>query len=96
MDNKIRWSAKAADNLESIFTFIAQDSAFYASITAQKIFKLIENLSIFPESGRIVPELNNSEISEIIYKSYRIVYRLKNDMIEIAAISHSARKEINL
>jgi plasmid stabilization system protein ParE len=81
MDNKIRWSVKAAENLDSICEFIAIDSPYYASLTAQKIFNLIDNLSVFPKSGRIVPEYNNHQIRELIYKSYRIVYRLKNNII---------------
>jgi plasmid stabilization system protein ParE len=92
----IRWSAKAAENLESICDFIAKDSPFYAAITAQKIISLIDNLTVFPESGRIVPEYNNPKIRELIYKNYRIVYRLKGTIVEIAAISHSARKELTI
>ncbi|MBM2813886.1 MAG: addiction module toxin, RelE/StbE family [Ignavibacteria bacterium] len=96
MDEQIRWSPKAAVHLESVFTFIAKESPLYASITIQKILSLIENLSVFPESGRIVPEYNNPAIRELIYKSYRIVYRIKDNVVEIAAISHAARKGIDL
>jgi toxin ParE1/3/4 len=96
MDYQIIWSPKAVENLDAICAFIAEDSPYYASLTANKILKLIDNLSVFPESGRIVPEYYNHNIREIIYKSYRIVYRIKEDIIEIAAICHSSRKELDL
>ncbi len=96
MDYQIRWSLKSADNLEAICDFIAIDSPYYASLTAQKILALVDNIKIYPESGRIVPEFNNPEIRELIYKSYRIIYRFKENIIEIVTISHSARKEIKL
>jgi toxin ParE1/3/4 len=45
----------------------------------------------FPKSGRIVPEYDNENLRERIYESYRIVYRLKGEIIEIVAICHGAK-----
>jgi toxin ParE1/3/4 len=47
----------------------------------------------FPEFGRIVPEYRNANIREIIFRPYRIVYRVDHDrkLCEIARIWHSAR-----
>jgi len=45
-----------------------------------------------PESGRIVPELENSEIRELFEGNYRIVYRIKTkDYIEILTVHHTSR-----
>jgi len=45
-----------------------------------------------PEIGRIVPELENSEIQELIEGNYRIVYRIKTrDYIEILTVHHTSR-----
>jgi len=41
--------------------------------------------------GRIVPELENAEIREIIYRNFRVVYRLKENILEIARIIHGSR-----
>ncbi len=42
--------------------------------------------------GRIVPEFNNEILREIIYKDYRIVYKiLKEENIEILAVYHGAK-----
>ena len=96
MDYKIKWSPKAVENLEAICAFIAKDSPFYASLTAQNILNLIDNLFVFPLSGRIVPEYDNENIRELIYISYRIVYRFKGGIVEIATICHSVKNEIKL
>jgi toxin ParE1/3/4 len=96
MDYQIRWSLKAAENLESICDYIAKDSPYYASITAQKILDFIDTLSLFPELGKIVHEYENPNIRELIHKSYRIVYRLKDNIIEIAAICHTSRNELKI
>lgn len=44
--------------------------------------------------GRIVPELENINIREIIYRNFRIIYRILDDSIEIARIIHGSRKLI--
>ena len=53
---------------------------------------IIKNISQFPFSGRIVPEYNNPNLREKIYQNYRIVYRIKNDAIEIIVIVHGMRQ----
>lgn len=45
----------------------------------------------FPKAGRVVPEYNQENIRERIFQNYRIVYRLKPEMIEIVAVVHSVR-----
>jgi len=52
-----------------------------------------DRLKEFPELGRIVPEYRNADIREIVFRPYRIVYRVnhKNKLCEIARVWHSAR-----
>jgi plasmid stabilization system protein ParE len=38
-----------------------------------------------------VPELGDESIREVIHGNYRIVYRLRDDVVEIAAVFHGAR-----
>ncbi len=42
-------------------------------------------------SGRVVPELGDESIREVIHGYYRIVYRLRPDLVEIATVFHGAR-----
>ena len=91
MDVTIRWSPKAASHLEQICEYIAIDSEIYARIFAKKVLSLVEGIALFPEAGRIVPEYNDPKLRERICGNYRIVYRLKNDAIEIVAICHGSR-----
>ena len=89
---KIIWSLHAQNNLASIFDFIAQDSIFYAGQEIKKIVKSVEILKKLPAFGRVVPELKNPKIREILKRPYRIVYRINNDdVIEIITVFHSWR-----
>jgi plasmid stabilization system protein ParE len=91
MAEQIRWSPKAADSLEEICNYIAEDSEYYAAIFARKIISIVKEIPDFPKSGRVVPEYRDENLREKIYQNYRIVYRTKKDLIEIVAIAHGAR-----
>ncbi|MFN3395854.1 MAG: type II toxin-antitoxin system RelE/ParE family toxin [Thermodesulfovibrionales bacterium] len=49
------------------------------------------SLPHFPKTGRVVPEYNDENIREKIYQNYRIVYRLKDGVVEIVAICHGSK-----
>ena len=88
---KIRWSPRAISNLEGICDYISKDSHYYALVLARQIVGAIEAIPRFPESGRVVPEYQNQVLREKICKGYRIVYRIKSNKIEIAAITHGTK-----
>ena len=88
---EIRWSPSSVEDLTSICSYIEKDSPHYAANFAKNVIARIELLVKFPEAGRIVPEYENQNIREIIYQNYRIIYRLKNKLIEIVRITHGAR-----
>ena len=59
----------------------------------KSLIKATKRLEDMPYSGRIVPEFENENFREVIYRNYRIVYRLvgKNKDVEILAVVHGAR-----
>ncbi|TLU87351.1 MAG: type II toxin-antitoxin system RelE/ParE family toxin [Chlorobium sp.] len=84
-------SSAAADDLEAIANFIAVDSEHYASLFAIDVLSAVDRLTDFPYSGRSVPELNDPAIREILFGSYRIVYRVKSDMVELLTVYHGSQ-----
>lgn len=88
---KIKWSPRAASNLEEICDYITKDSEYYAILFAKKVIAIVRAIPQFPKSGRIVPEYDDENLREKIYEGYRIVYRLKPDLVEIVAICHGAK-----
>jgi addiction module RelE/StbE family toxin len=88
----ITWSPQSLRDLEAIRAYIAQDSPRYAELVVQRIVTVVERLEAFPESGRVVPELNNPEIREVIVRPYRVVYRCRPDAVEIATVFRSSRQ----
>ena len=96
MAYSIKWSPKAVLHFESICDYIARDSRHYAALFARKILSLVKAIPQFPKAGRIVPEYNDENLRERLYENYRIVYRVKEEVIEIVAICHGARPLENI
>ena len=87
----IIWSPRALKDLESIRDYIAQDSVRYADLVVARIVSSVERLRNFPESGRVVPELNRPDLREVIVRPYRVVYRIRDGMVEIATVFRATR-----
>ena len=85
------WSPEALRDLESIRTFIAQDSERYAELVVRRLVGAAERLRSFPESGRVVPERNDPMIREVLVGSYRVVYGLIHGQAEIVTVFRGSR-----
>ena len=89
---KLNWTNQAKNDLVSIAEYIAQDSVKYAKIQIRRIRERAKQVINNPQSGRIVPELANPKIREVILGNYRIIYVLVDDeRVDIITIHHSAR-----
>ena len=89
---KIIWTRRSLKDLKSIFDYISLDSFYYATMFIKKIVFRIDQLLLFPESGRTVPEKNDTSLRELIEGNYRIFYRVNKSYITILRIHNSARK----
>ena len=85
------WSDEAVADLEAIHAYIARNSPRYASVVAGRVLAAVEHLAAFPDSGRMVPELGDPEIREVIHGMYRIVYARGVDRVEVLTVFHGSR-----
>lgn len=58
---------------------------------ADRAFHATDRLAELPRSGRIVPELEIENIREIILGNYRLIYRVREDQVQILTVHHGAR-----
>ncbi len=88
----VTWSREAGENLAEIEEYIARDSPERAVRFVDAVIDHAEEmLADNPRSGRTVPETGNPDIRELIYRGYRIVYRLKGDVPEILTVFEGHR-----
>ena len=88
---KIVWADPAVEDLRNLHSYIAKDSNEYASSFVEKIILSVDKLADFPKLGRVVPEADQEMIRELLYHNYRIIYRIKNELIEILTVVHGRR-----
>ena len=83
---KVIWSRQSLERLSEIEDFIARDSPERAERFVDYLIERGNSVSRNPQIGRIVPEISNPSIREIIAKKYRIIYKVKQDTIEILTV----------
>jgi addiction module RelE/StbE family toxin len=89
---KIKWTHEALEQLTEIEDFIAKDSPERAAVFVDQLIGHAEDsLPDNPRMGRTVPEIANPDIRELIFKKYRIVYRLTENHIEILTVFEGHR-----
>ena len=93
MDYKVILSPKAIRDLQAIVRYIAPDSPQNARRFGLTLIEKTKILRAFPEIGRVVPEFDDPNIREIIFRSYRIVYRVNHEQkaVEVSRFWHAAK-----
>ena len=92
---KVILGIKSRSSLIQIREYIAKDSIFYANKTVEEILKRVNDLATFPYMGRQV-EVHGKKLRQIIYKSYKIFYKLEFNRVYILQIFHHSRDISNL
>ena len=88
---KVIFAPRSERDSKTIVHYIAKHAG--TGIAERFGIQLIEkalSLKTFPERGRVVPEVGKP-FREIIFRSYRIVYRLSGDLVEVVRFWHAAR-----
>ena len=88
---RIVWTQDARGDLADIYEYVALNSPYYAALVVERILESVRQLTSFPLSGRIVPEVASGEFRELIRGKYRIVYRVRADVVEKLIVFHAAR-----
>jgi toxin ParE1/3/4 len=91
MARRIIWSQSARNDLDSIYHYLRRGSPRYAKRFILKAREGAQSLKQFPNRGRIIPEYPESPVREIFIDSYRMMYRLVFDSIEIVGLIHMSR-----
>jgi len=93
MGCSVIFTPQSQADLQSIVCFISKDSPARASSFGNALIDTALMLESSPEMGRVVPELDDSSVREIIHGSYRIIYEFyqSSDTIYVLRFWHGAR-----
>jgi toxin ParE1/3/4 len=91
---QVYWSKTAESDLIAIIQFIHDKNPQAASKVFTNIKDKASNLVLFPEPGRIVPELLAQGIGhyrELIIPPWRVIYRFSDDAVYVLSVLDSRR-----
>jgi len=89
---EVVWSNVAENDLKNIIEYIAADSPSNAFRIFKNIKQIASNLYIFPERGRVVPELRDQGIlqyRELIISPWRLIYRISEKIVYVLSVLDS-------
>src|SRR5947199_171319 len=89
---KIVWSPMALERVNEIADYIVENSVEAARVWLMDIFGAVDRLKELPESGRSVPEVKRPNIRELIFKNYRVIYRIERKQLAILTVRHSRQR----
>ena len=92
MARSVKWLIEAQTDVEEIERFIARGSERYAAIVASEIAFLPRSVLIaHPLAGGLVSEDRSQRHRQLLCYSYRVIYRVEDELIIIVAVIHGAR-----
>jgi plasmid stabilization system protein ParE len=89
MAYRVIWSSRAVEDVDAIATYIARDSPSYAAAVVRQIIETTRQLEKEPLTGAIISEGDNSTLRDKLAYTYRVIYRVQDDEVTVAAIVHS-------
>ncbi len=88
---KITWSKQAIEDIYKIQEFYSSVATNFSMKLVDQIFEKEKLIANHPEIGRIVPEVNNSSVRELIFRNFRIIYLIFDaEQITIVTIHESS------
>ena len=89
---RVVWSPLARDQAAQAVALIAAERPAAASAWLDAIVGKAGSLALFPDMGRMVPELQRPTIREVLIAPYWIIYRRDETEVIILAVHHARRQ----
>jgi toxin ParE1/3/4 len=79
-------------DLEAIGDYIARDNPTAAARWVAELMAVAEKAARSPLAGRRVPEFGHNDIREVFKRSYRIVYRVASENVDVLTVFEGHRR----
>ena len=86
---EVIWTEPALSDLDAIAEYIALDKPDAAAALVKRVFKHVEHLQLYPESGSRPPELKRSRYRQIVDPPCRVFYRYDGERVYILYVMRS-------
>ena len=83
---RLRWSRQARDDLLEIGRYISRDNPVAARRWVERLRQRARQAAELPLAGRVVPEYSLPNLREVLVRSYRIIYLVGENAIELLTV----------
>ncbi|MFP9113014.1 type II toxin-antitoxin system RelE/ParE family toxin [Flavobacterium sp. RHBU_3] len=83
---RIQWTKKASDELIAIIEYIKKDSPQNALMVFEKVHKLVDSLSVFPDKFPLRPKTGKTNVRFAVLWNMKIIYIVGKDSITISRV----------
>jgi toxin ParE1/3/4 len=87
----IVWTDRALADLEALGAYIAADSPRAAERWVGVLIETVERAASAPLAGRRIPEIGREDVREVLKRTYRIVYRVRESRLEVLTVFEGHR-----
>ena len=95
MGFKVILTPQSLDDFREIVTYIAKDNPGRARSFGNELIDRALSAATFPERGRVVPEIGEPSVRELVHLAYRVIYKIFPDQqtVYVLRFWHGARGE---
>ena len=86
---RVTWSHTARAWVKQEAASIRRERPIAADRWLERMEAAVSRLTLFPFSGRTVPEYPDAPVREVVTGGYRIIYEVKPDRVRIVQVLHS-------
>jgi toxin ParE1/3/4 len=89
---KTDFSPEALADLDALHDYIAEDKPGAAQRWVAKLISMAEFAALYPLAGRMVPEVGDPAVREVVFRNYRIIYRLEQKRLLVLTVIERHRR----
>jgi addiction module RelE/StbE family toxin len=80
------WTERARRDLKAIDDYIADDDPVAAARWIDKLLAAGERAARLPLAGHIVRELQRDDVRQVLVRTYRFVYRVRDNQVDVLTV----------
>jgi len=89
---KVDWGEAAIRHIGKVREYLTGQKSLHVDDVIDRIVKRTALLEDLPYLGAKVPEYPDHDLRELIEPPFRILYRVRDDCVDIVAVIHASQK----
>lgn len=96
MDRRLIWTERASSDIEAIVRYMARRNPKASGRIGLGIYERAQILLNQPEAGTVLTELREGQWRKLVYRRWKITYRVLDELIIIGRVWPAAKGDADL